>query len=179
MIQVYPRLYVGSDADWFGGAKDLPDLAVIHAAKEPHHRQALGYTTKAAPEGDKEYYVAYRGHELMLNLIDSPDPKYIPPTVIDAALAFIGGNIHRRDVLVHCNRGESRAPSIALLWMAANTTDLSGQTLADAEGDFILRYPNYSPGSGIRGFLYQNWKRYVMPNYLRSNQGWNSPEHDR
>lgn len=65
MIEVCPNLCVGSEHDeqrirgqagWF----------FIHACKEPYHRQALGYTGRAAAKTHPEYLIARRNGRLIL-----------------------------------------------------------------------------------------------------------------
>lgn len=45
MIQIHPNLFLGSDAD---ADKAIGAACIVHCAKEPYHRKALGYTGRAA-----------------------------------------------------------------------------------------------------------------------------------
>src|ERR1700688_3863146 len=110
MIEVHHNLFVGSQDDevfirgqggWF----------VIHACKEPYHRQALGYTGRAASKDHPEYLMARRDARLILNLVDVDNVSFISPLIIDAALEAIATNIANEKVLVHCNQGQSRSPT--------------------------------------------------------------------
>jgi len=81
--------------------------------------------------------------------------------MIDAALDFIDEALSKDlKVLVHCDRGESRSPSIALLYMAARLGELPTDSLEAAEEKFRVIYPHYNPQPGIREHLRQNWHRY-------------------
>ena len=96
-----------------------------------------------------------------MNLVDAPDPNYIPKEIIDAALSFIQQGLkNAHKLLVHCNLGESRSPSIGLLYLAIYTDKLP-QNFIDAEQAFRQIYPSYNPGAGMRGFLVQNWENYL------------------
>jgi predicted protein tyrosine phosphatase len=160
MIEIFPDLWIGSENDYEFEVKEKPDWGIVHACKEPYHRQLLGYKTRGAPKEHPEYLFAKRDHKLYLNLIDAPDPAYIDKTIIDAALEFIHEELkNKQKVLVHCNLGESRSPSIGLLYLAIYSNKLS-ESLIDAERDFKQIYPNYKPGAGMRGFLVINWKKY-------------------
>src|ERR1035437_3624457 len=116
MIEVLSNLFVGSQDDevsihgqsgWF----------VVHACKEPYHRQALGYSGRAAPKNHPEYLIARRDNRLVLNLVDADDPAYIPAEIMDVAVTFIHEHLSAgRRVLVHCNQGLSRSPAIAMLY---------------------------------------------------------------
>lgn len=164
MKEVYPGLLVGTADDYEFKVRQEEGWYVVHACKEPYHRHALGYTSRAAPRNHPEYLIARRGNRLILNLIDADDPAYIPKEIVDAALDFIAGGLRSgQHVLVHCNQGESRSPSIALLYLATHTAAIPNTSLADAEAEFVKRYPNYNPKAGIRGFLEGNWATYCRP----------------
>jgi protein-tyrosine phosphatase len=135
---------------------------VLHACIEPYHRQLLGYAGRAAPKTHPEYLFARRERRLYLNIVDADDPNYIPKEIIDEALAFIEEGIRSgENVLVHCNQGESRSPSIGLLYLAARANSISSVSLQAAEIDFRRIYPRYSPKAGMRGFLLRHWNDYV------------------
>ena len=161
MIEIYPNLYVGNMEDYESQVKEQPGWRVVHACKEPYHRQALGYRTRGAPKDHPEYLWARRGHRLILNLVDAPDPNYIPKEIIDVALAFIRESLNKGfQVLVHCSQGESRSPSIGLLYLAAFTDALPKTSLQEAERAFLQIYPYYRPSTGMRGFLAKYWTTY-------------------
>ena len=161
MIEVFSNLYIDTVDDYEFRVKSQEGWSVVHACKEPYHRRELGYTTNGAPKGHPEYLITRRGNRLILNLVDAPNPAYIPKEIIDAALEFIHkGLSDGRKVLVHCNLGESRSPSIGLLYLAAHTEKLSKE-FATAENEFRQIYPSYNPGAGMKGFLVKNWSNYV------------------
>ncbi len=83
MIEVAPRLYVGTDKDF--QQLIMPERwGVVHACKEPYHRMALGYTKQGAPKDHPEYLYAVRNGHLILNLVDVEDPKYVAKQIIEA-----------------------------------------------------------------------------------------------
>ena len=162
MIEVFPRLFVGDQSDYDQDVKYREHWRVVHACKEPYHRQLLGYSGRAAPKYDPEYLIATRGHRLYLNLVDAPNPAYIPREIIDAALDFIHEGLQAgQSVLVHCNLGESRSPTIALLYLAQYTDRLPKDSFAVAAREFVKIYPLFRPGGGMAGFAEQNWSRYA------------------
>lgn len=161
MIEVYSRLFVGNQLDYEGTVSRQSGWAVVHACKEPYHRQALGYSGRAAPKTHPEYLVARRGTRLILNIVDANNPAFFDGGMINQALDFIaqqhaGGS----NVLVHCNQGESRAPSIALVYMAARLQVLPKESLTAAEQVFRKLYSLYNPNVGIREHLRQYWQEY-------------------
>jgi predicted protein tyrosine phosphatase len=160
MIEIYPDLFIGTADDYEFQVKGQPGWVVIHACKEPYHRRELGYTSRGAPKDHPEYLIAKRGNRLILNLVDADDPNYIPKEIVDAALDFIKDGLQRsQKVLVHCNQGESRSPSIGLLYLAI--TGILPKEFTAAEQKYRKIYPNYNPSLGMRGFLVRNWGNYI------------------
>jgi len=163
MIEIYPNLFIGNEHDYETKVRHEPGWCVVHACKEPYHRQALGYSGRAAPKNHPEYLLARRGNRLILNLVDAPDPAYIPKEIIDAALAFISTSLNAGSrVLVHCNEGCSRSASIGLLYLTKYTDRSPTDDFLAAETAFRSIYPLYNPKSGMRGFMIENWKEYTQ-----------------
>lgn len=160
MIEVYPNLFVGNEAD-ASTVLHAPGWYIVHACKEPFHRQALGYAGRGAPKDHPEYLVAERDGRLILNLVDAPNPAYIPKEVIDAALEAIHQNISQSKVLVHCNQGMSRSPTIALLYLLKHTEELGFESLSGVLEKFKALYPLYSPAGGMAGFFEKYWLEYA------------------
>jgi hypothetical protein len=110
MRKVMQNLFVGNEVDYETNVRNDNSWAVVHACKEPYHRQALGYSGRGAPKGHPEYLIAKRGTRLILNMVDADNPAYIPKEIIDAALQFIHEQLASgKKVLVHCNQGASRS----------------------------------------------------------------------
>jgi hypothetical protein len=160
MIEVDQDVWIGDQNDFESNVKFLQGWAVVHACKEPYHRNALGYVTRGAPKQHPEYYFAIRLQELCLNLVDVPDPNYIQPQIIDFTLSFIIEQLRAgRKVLIHCNQGLSRSPGIGMLFLAQKG-DFCGLTYDDAKLKFLERYPHFSPAAGIEGYCRINWDKY-------------------
>lgn len=168
MLEVAPKLFCGSQQSFEEKVADAESAtgvsagwSVIHVCKEPYHRKLLGYTGRGAPKEHPEYQLAKRECRLYLNVVDTPDPKFFSQGVFTAALAFIHAELARgQNVLIHCNQGESRGPGLTLLYMAIAKL-LPAGSLKEAEEAFKKLYPPYKPGTGVRGFLEQNWRWYV------------------
>ena len=163
MIEIHPNLFVGHQGDYEHQVKGQDGWAVVHACKEPYHRQLLGYSTRGAPKDHPEYLYAERGDRLYLNLVDAADPVYIPKEVIGKALAFTHEKLAEGlKVLVHCNQGESRGPGIGFLYLLRHSDALSKTSLDDALVRFRQIYPAFSPSRGISGFIAEHWKEYAV-----------------
>ena len=82
-------------------------------------------------------------------------PKFTNP-ILKAAVDFIDDNIKTKKVLVHCNLGRSRSPSIAMVYLAKN--QIISNEYNSAIEEFTKKYPEYSPGNGIEIYLKKNWE---------------------
>jgi len=159
MIEVHQGLFVGDEFDE-QQIRDQAEWFVIHACKEPYHRRLLGYSGGGAPKTHPEYLIARREGRLFLNLVDAPNVNFIPAAIIDAAVDAIRDNIGTSKVLVHCNQGHSRSPTIALLYLAKHTDQFQGLGIEDALRAFQILYPPYLPARGVTDYARINWSRY-------------------
>jgi protein-tyrosine phosphatase len=105
---------------------------------------------------DENYFYATRGKRMVLNLLDLDDPEFIKEDVIFPALKFINKHLKAGDkVLVHCNAGHSRSPSLALAYLRA--IGEMPYKFRTAEKVFKSLYPRYDPGNGMKMFVRQHW----------------------
>lgn len=159
MIEVYKNLFVGSQDDE-NSVRGQTGWFVVHACKEPYHRDALGYTGRAASKDHPEYLIARRPGRLILNLVDVADVNYISPEIIDPALDTIHQHIASNKVLVHCNLGMSRSPTIAFLYLLKFADVLPRQNLESDLVEFQRLYPPYAPAKGMADYARLNWQKY-------------------
>lgn len=143
------RRPIRGQAGWF----------VVHACKEPYHRQALGYTTQGAPKQHPEFLLAERPGRLILNLVDVAQVAFVAPIIVDTALCAIDRHIGEFKVLVHCNQGLSRSPSIALLYLLKHTDALGSRDPNAALLAFRTLYPPYPPAQGMADYVRMNWAK--------------------
>ena len=138
--------------------------AVVHGCKDPCHRAFVQYRGHLAPS-HPEYLWALRGRELALNLIDPPVPLFRAESFIRAmdfmdTFRFVDTFYEgQHPVLIHCNNGLSRAPSLALVYMARRLKTIPDDSFAVARAVFETMVPpgTYQPGKGIETFLAGNW----------------------
>lgn len=150
MTEVHSNLFVGNDYD----ARFLSGRAgwsFVHAAKEPWHRQAVGYRGALAQD-HPSYYFHRIGNELSLNIVDSPERRYFHDAPVNEGVQFIAERLAAGDrVLVHCNKGQSRGPGLALLY-------LSRHGLCESIEQFRAVYPAFSPSAGMAGYIAEKLK---------------------
>lgn len=156
MERIIGNLFVGSDKD-YELVKDKKDWSVLRTCKEGTggHRDTLGYTAQSAPKGKNYLFVDGLNHRA-LNFIDPDDPNFIPLEMIKKGLDFINKRLEQGDkVLIACNKGESRGPTTAMLYLRS-IGELEGN-FHHSENVFRTLCPTYNPGIGMRTFASQNW----------------------
>lgn len=155
-----------TSALWIGALDSCPSCsakngktapAVVHACKDPCHRRAAGYPKGHLAPDHPHYLFLEREKNLYLNLVDSPLPLFRVES-FDAFFRFMDREIAGGPVLIHCNRGESRAPSLAMVYMALRLALIPSDSHAAAADAFRRLYPAYCPGKGIEIFLKENWR---------------------
>lgn len=132
------------------------DLAVVHACKIPCHQSAVGYRGKL-DNLHPNYLCLEKDNDLFLNIIDPPVPLF-KPLLFSKFLNF--SNKHWRQgkkLLIHCNQGESRAPSLAMLFLAKGISVIPDDSYEEAREVFEKLYPRYNPGKGIQMYFSENW----------------------
>ncbi|MEN6488951.1 MAG: hypothetical protein ABFD66_08725 [Smithella sp.] len=153
MQQVHENVFVGSELDC---TTARPGWYVIHACKSPCHQRAVGYRGNLKSDHPR-YLFLERGNDLFLNMIDPPKPLFMMETFVTFLRFAHEGWQNRHNILVHCNQGESRAPTLALLFMSKRLDALRSDSYEEAASAFRQIYPSYNPGQGIQTFLQENW----------------------
>ena len=162
MINVYEgKIFVGNQYEI---SKLSDDFNIVHAAKEPFHKELVGYNGKKCPP-DKYFYKDEK--QASLCIIDFPSSfqwDYFPENMLKLTMEFIDTSLKDcKKVYIHCNQGMSRAPSIAFMYLVSRGLIREG----DLEGDlnyFLEIYPSYRPANGI----FENIKRKYPFDYLKN-----------
>jgi len=156
MFKTYERLYIGTEQDCRYGDNEW---AIVHACKSPCHQREVGYRGNL-PSTHPNYLVLERENDLVLNIIDPPRPLFMPKLFLDF-LSFSEKHWSKgKTLLIHCNLGESRAPSLALLFMAKRLHRISDSSFEEAKSEFTKIFPGYTPGSGIQVYLREHWNEF-------------------
>jgi predicted protein tyrosine phosphatase len=159
MVEIEKNLFVGNLINYQELQFDS-EFYFVQACKEPCHRKALSYRGRTPEKNHPEYLIAYRERRIILNMIDPPTGKYFENILFEKSLEFINEQLEKGNkVLIHCNQGVSRSPSIGLLYLATKGK-IENKSFELAKEDFQKIYPNYKP-SGIREFLTENWSHYI------------------
>lgn len=159
MIEVYDNIFIGTDKHCT--YQQVEDLAIIHACKHPCHVHIVGYEGNLS-KNHPNYLIAKSDRHLVLNMVDMErefHPTFTHP-IMKASMTFIEKHINDRRILIHCNQGQSRSPSIALIYLAREGV-IDNSTIQNAAQEFKQLYPPYKPGNGIAKYITRHWK-YLM-----------------
>jgi len=171
MKEVHTNLFIGDDADC-RACTAKPEFAIVHACKTCHQK-ALNYPG-ALPATHPHYLVYEHGKNLYLNMVDMPTeflPKFTHP-LFGHAMDFIDREIKTKKVLIHCNYGASRSPSLGLTYLAI-TGVISKNSIEEAAAEFEEAYPKYAPGMGILFYMKRYWD-FLMHELLEKDTPTNS-----
>jgi protein-tyrosine phosphatase len=168
MEKVLNGMWVGGDTD-YNKLKNRPEFSFLRCCKDGPggHKETVGYNTRSAPKGP-EYLAAVRGHRMALNYIDNDDPNYIPEEMIKKGLRFIDAQLASgRKILVACNAGHSRGPTMAMLYM--RSIGELPYNFVQAQRIFHGLYSHYDPDIGVHTFARQHWG--MFENWIRGING--------
>lgn len=160
MVEIHPNLYIGNEnsCSWHPSS----GWAMIHACKHPCHRKAVGYKSNLS-SSHPNYLIWERGNHLVLNMVDMEkelSPKFTNP-IMKAAMSFIEKQVPKNKILIHCNLGQSRSPSIGLIYLARIGV-IENSSYQNAKIDFRRLYSKYQPGLGIATYMRRHWSTLMQ-----------------
>ena len=154
MVWIHERVLVGSESACRTGGDGF---WVVRACKSPCHQRAVGYRGNL-PKDHPNYLWLRQEADLYLNIIDPPAPLF-PDELFQTFLPFAREAWDSDGTLiVHCNQGESRAPSLSMIFLAKHVGSLPNDSFEEARREFMKIFPGYAPGGGIAKYLAANWK---------------------
>lgn len=158
MDEVFGNLFIGAEHSCRVAGKG--EYAVVHACKSPCHQRAIGYRG-SLPQNHPEYLIRQDDRDLYLNMVDmarKQSHEFMQP-MISAALDFIDEHVDSTPVLIHCNQGQSRSPTLGMLYLAKRASEISNENYPTAASEFRELYPRYNPGRGIHLYLQEYWNQ--------------------
>lgn len=158
---VQTNLFIGSLPDLY--QTNEQDWAIVHATQTIHY-QLFGWNrTTNKPDKDHPNYIFYEKDNLLsLNWVDGAAYLYNWSGVetFIKTLNFIDKWVSKKNVLIHCDQGQSRSPTLGLLYLAKRAKTISNDSFIAAKNEFIQNYPYYLPG-GIGEYVKQNWNEII------------------
>ena len=120
------------------------------------HQSVVGWQGRGCNPASPYYLFKREADAIYLNMIDGTDPKYVNDEMINPALEFIHEHIETgNNVFIYCSLGESRSPSIALMYLLENNLiEKSANTFNFFKRDY---YPNYNPKRGNLLYIKNRW----------------------
>lgn len=130
-------------------------------AKNPFHMDIVGYKGNL-DKSDLEYLYAYRPmqHLMALNMIDAPDSKFFSDKMIDKGLLFINDEmVEGNDVIVVCNQGMSRSPTMCLMYLMKHGDIPKEKSFNEVREEYIKIAPEWNPSPGILKYCISFWNK--------------------
>lgn len=150
MISIIDKLYIGSETDCLNKNNKW---AIIHACKYPCYENKL---LEIQPH-NSNYLKIEEPNNLYLNIIDPPYPLF----KLETFQIFLGFTTmhwnNNQTILIHCNQGFSRAPSLALVFLAKYLKYIDNSSYDVAKHEFLKLFPQYKPNTGIKNYLRVHW----------------------
>ena len=143
---------------------DMSNISYLLCAKEPYHRFFCGgYTGRSLDKSDHRYLFVYpNGYDniLSLNMVDAPKKEFFADIMINEGLNFIDRELDKNNkVVVVCNKGESRSPTMVLMYLMRIgyfKPDLSAEDVFDR---YLFACPNWRPNKGILDYCREYWNK--------------------
>jgi len=150
------RLHVGTRLD--STLRNDDAWAVVNTAKTVHC-EIMGWGNR--PPSDHPNYVEFEdGQLLSFNWVDGAaylfDYQGRGIERFTRALDFIDRWYPTKDILINCDQGQSRSPTVAMLYLAKRLGTIPGGSFADARSAFQEIYRGYAP-KGIADFVSGHW----------------------
>lgn len=164
MKEIYPNVFIGSEQDYYA-IRTQPKWAVLHCCKHPFHCQFVGYRGSLPPT-HPDYMLKRQGTEMALNLVDLDrfSSSYLDfnKAMFTTAFAFLDEyRAQGYNLLIHCNQGESRAPTLGMLYASRlGAFDYSDFDTAVQRLSSI--YPSYHPRNNIFFTVKSLWNDFVV-----------------
>jgi hypothetical protein len=152
------ELYVGTKEEYFDAIQQgMKIVCALNRAKGyVTHQSIVGWQGRGCNPDNPFYLYKKDADAIYLNMIDGDNPMYVNDEMIDAALDFIDEQLSNGSkVFIYCSHGESRSPSIALMYLLQHKIIPNNN---DAIHYFKNKYyPGYFPKSGNLLYIKKRW----------------------
>ncbi len=163
MIEIAKGIFTGSEQDFYA-IQNQNNWAVLHCCKHPFHCNFVGYRGNIS-QTHSDYALKRIDNEMALNLVDmdSFSESFLDFNEKMFSTAFEFLNEYRDkgfNILIHCNQGESRGPTMAMFYSAY--CGLFGSSdFNETVSDFRNVYPRYNPKKNIYCTSQALWNKFV------------------
>lgn len=136
-------------------------FSALLCAKHPFHKEIVGYSNNC-PKDNPEYLIAHRPEQnlMALNMVDAKRPEFFSKELVYPGLIFISQELEKgNDVVVVCNKGESRSPTMCLMFMMIDGFFDFSLSFDDVIYEFSLLARDWNPGQGILEYCKNFWNK--------------------
>lgn len=162
LIEVSEDLFVGPLHAYEATVRHQAGWWVVHAAADPFHREfAAEALLSKADAGHPEYWFAQRGHRLSLHLHDAGQDLNLPRAIFERAVGHVRDGLAARcRVLIHCNQGVSRSPTVALFSLLA-LKRIRPKSDGEVFSELERVYPPVSLGLAMKAEVRRHWRFFA------------------
>lgn len=161
MKNIFQNIYCGNENDAYQ-VLNSNEWVILHCCKDPFHKQMVGYVGNLQPN-HPNYKYKINGRRMALNLVDMDNfsPNYVEFNydMFRAAFKFLDSFQGKYNILIHCNQGESRGPSLTMLYLK-HLAYFDGKAFNKAVEEFKLLYPLFRPKRNIFKNVEMLWDRF-------------------
>lgn len=157
----YSGLYYCNAEEYENLKKSDISFSALLCAKNPYHKDIVGYL-KNCPKDNPEYLIAHRKEEhiMALNMVDAPKPEFFADEMVLEGINFIFTELYKnRDVVVVCNKGESRSPTMCLMFLMMHGDFDKSMTHSEVFGEFSKIAKDWNPKNGILQYAVSFWDK--------------------
>lgn len=120
------------------------------------HQSVVGWSGRGCNKDNPYYLFKQTDDAIYLNMIDGDNPAYVSDDMVNPALCFIKEALaNQENVFIYCSLGESRSPSIALMYLLENSLIEPQNALVEFKSRY---YNNYSPKRGNLEYIKNRWR---------------------
>jgi len=152
------KIYVGTKEEYLiAKQKDMKIVCALNRANGyVTHQSIVGWQGRGCNPASPYYLFKRDADAIYLNMIDGDNPKYVNDEMINPALDFMKEHLKQgNEVFIYCSLGESRSPSIALMYLLENNLiEKSENTFNIFKQEY---YPNYQPKRGNLLYIKNRW----------------------
>ena len=163
MIEISKNIFTGSEQDFYSIQKE-ENWAVLHCCKNPFHCEFVGYRGNLQ-SSHPNYALMRKDNRMALNLVDMNmfSEKYLDfnESMFREAFDFLDGyRTSGYKILIHCNQGESRGPTMAMFY-ATYIGSFGNTNFEDTVTEFKKIYPRYNPKKNIYMTVKSLWNNFI------------------
>ncbi len=159
MIKVHDKIYVGDSRI----ARALPssNWSFVNVSSK-YHYELHGWQKGFKYADDPCYITCEKDNFMSVNWIDASAQFYDWQGKGVETFIKVLDFIEKQDkqVYIFCDKGHSRSPSVALLYLSKRLRVIPSDSFEAAKEEFLKLYPMYEPG-GIKDFITSHWEEIV------------------